>query len=85
MSPFIYAHAPNSDSVAALVTVIVSGWFLMAAGAMLIEPSVLEQARALHAKTPVVTVRQVSAMQEEQPDARFTIHVVAQRSGLGVS
>jgi len=85
MSPFKHAHAPNSDSVAALVTFVVSGWFLMAAGAMLVEPSVEQQARALHAKTPVVTVRQVSAMQEEQPDARFTIQVVAQRNGPGVS
>ena len=85
MSPFKFAQVPSNDSVASLVTLIVSAWFLMAAGAMLAEPSVDQQARSMHAKTPVVSVRQVSAMQEEQPDARFTIHVVAQRSALGVS
>lgn len=85
MRPFKFAEVPSNDSVASLVTFVVSTWFLVAAGAMLVEPSVEQQARALHAKTPVVTVRQVSAMEEEQPGARFTIRVVAERTGPGVS
>jgi hypothetical protein len=83
MSPFQFAHIPSNESVASLVTIVASAWFLMAAGAMLAEPSVEQQARALHAKTPVVVVRQVSAMQ--MPEAHFTIHVVAQRTNPGVS
>jgi len=57
---------------------------LVAAGAMLAEPSVDSQVRALAAKTPVVTVRQITA-RAEQPDTRFTIEVVAKRDAGRVS
>jgi len=80
MSSFKFAEVPSNESVASLVTLMVAGWFLAAGAAMLSEPTVESQARVLHAKTPVVTVRQVTAMQEEQPATRSTIHVVAQRS-----
>ena len=78
MSTFRFAEVPSNDSVASLVTFLVSAWFLAAGGAMLAEPSVDSQARAM-AKTPVVTVRQLSVSEAVQPDARFTIQVVAQR------
>ena len=79
------AEMPSNESVASAVTFVVSAWFLAAGAAMLSEPSVESQTRALAAKTPVVIVRQVQAMQEMQPDVRETIHVVAQRTGPGVS
>ena len=85
MSQFKFAEVPSNDSVASLVTLVVSAWFLAAAGAILAEPTVDAQTRALHAKTPVVTVRQLSVTEAVQPDARFTIHVVAERSAAGVS
>jgi hypothetical protein len=79
MSTFRFADVPSNDSVASLVTFLVSAWFLAAGGAMLAEPSVDSQARAIQAKTPTVTVRQISVSEAVQPDARFTINVVAQR------
>jgi hypothetical protein len=85
MSSFKFTEVPSNESVASLVTLAVAAWFLAAGAVMLAEPSVESQARALHAKIPVVTVRQVSAMQEEQPETRMTITVVAQRSLPGVS
>ena len=78
MSPFKFAEVPSNDSVASLVTFLVSAWFVAAGGAMLSEPAWESQARA-YAKTPEVTVKQLSVTQVEQPDAKFTIQVVAQR------
>ncbi len=82
MSAYRFAELPSNESVATLMTFLVSAWFLVAAGAMLVEPSVDQQARALHAKTPVVTVRTLSTA---EPDAHFTIQVVAKRGSAGVS
>ena len=79
MSNYRFAEVPSNDSVASLVTLLVCAWFLAASGAMLTESSVESQSRALHAKTPVVTVRQLSVTEAVHPDARLTIHVVAQR------
>ncbi len=84
MSPFKFAEVPSNDSVASAVTFLVSVWFLAASGALLAEPTVEAQSRAL-AKTPVVTVKQLSVTEVVQPDARFTIHVVAQRASGKVS
>ena len=83
MSPFKFADVPSNESVASLVTFVVSAWFLAAAGAMLAEPTVESQARALHSRTPTVTVNQLSVSQA--PEARFTIQVVAERSARRVS
>ncbi len=60
MSAYRFAEVPSNESVATVMTFLVSAWFLVAAGAMLAEPSVDQQARALQAKTPVVTVRTLS-------------------------
>jgi hypothetical protein len=84
MSTYKFAELPSNESVASATTFLISAWFLVAAGAMLAEPSVDSQVRALTAKTPVVTVRQITA-QAEQPDARFTIEVVAKRDAGRVS
>jgi hypothetical protein len=85
MRPFNFAEIPSNESVASTVTLLVSAWFTLAGGAMLTEPTVDSQVRALGAKTPVVTVRQIAAMQEQQPEAHFTIHVVAERTAARVS
>ena len=85
MSAYRFAELPSNESVATLSTFLVSAWFLVAAGALLAEPSVDQQARALHAKTPVVTVRTLSTADYAEPDARFTIQVVAKRGSAGVS
>jgi len=84
MSNYKFAELPSNESVASVTTFLISAWFVLAGGAMLVEPSVDSQARALSAKTPVVTVRQLTA-QADQPDVRFTIQVVAQRDAGRVS
>jgi hypothetical protein len=78
MNNYRFAHMPSNDSVASLVTLLVCAWFTAAAGAILAEPSVEQQAR-LQARTPEVSVRQLSVTEATQPDARFTVHVVAKR------
>ena len=85
MSAYRFAEVPSNESVATVMTFLVSAWFLVAAGAMLAEPSVDQQARALQAKTPVVTVRTLSTAEYTEPDAHFTIQVVAKRGSAGVS
>ena len=82
MSNYKFDELPNSESVATLTSFLISAWFLVAAGAMLKEPSVDQQQRALAAKTPVVTVREITAY-AEQP--RVTIEVVAKRESARVS
>ena len=84
MSTYKFADVPSNESVASLTTFLMSAWFVVAAGAMLAEPSHESQVRAIAAKTPVVTVRQITA-HAEQPDARFTIEVVAKRDAGRVS
>jgi len=76
MSNYKFAELPSNESVASLTTFLISAWFLVAAGAMLAEPSVEDQARALAAKTPVVTVREITAYAEP---VRETIVVEAKR------
>lgn len=85
MSTYKFANLPSNESVATLTSFLISAWFLMAAGAMLTEPTVEAQARALAAKTPEVTVRQISANTVVEPDARFTIEVAAKRDSARVS
>jgi hypothetical protein len=82
MSTYKFDDLPSSESVATLTSFLISAWFLVAAGAMLAEPSVDQQQRALASKTPVVTVRQVASY-AEQP--RVTIEVVAKRDSARLS
>ena len=84
MSNYKFAELPSNESVASVTTFLISAWFLMAAGAILVEPSVEDQAKALASRTPVVTVRQLNA-QADIPDARFQIEVVAKRDAGRVS
>ena len=86
MNTYKIAETTSSESVASLTTFLISAWFLVAGGVMLAEPSVDEQLRAVQAneaKTPVVTVREITAYAE--PQARETIVVVAKREAARVS
>ena len=85
MTTYRFAEMPSNEAVASLTTLVVSAWFLMAGAAMLGEPSVEQQTRALAAKTPTVTVRQLSATEHVQPDVRFTVEVAARRLPARVS
>jgi hypothetical protein len=84
MSQYKFAEVPSNDTIASVVTLLVCAWFTAAGGAILAEPTVEQQARAAH-RTPVVTVRQVAVMQEQQPAVRETMTVVATRGGQRVS
>ena len=83
MSQYKFAEVPARDSVASFVTLLVCAWFTAAGGAMLVEPSLGEQARAA-SRTPVVTVRHVAVVQE-LPAVRETVTVVASRNAKQVS
>jgi hypothetical protein len=85
MTNYRFAEMPSNEAVASLTTFVVSAWFLVAGAALLTEPSVGQQARALAAKTPTVTVRQLSARENVQPDVRFTVEVAARRTPGRVS
>ena len=84
MSQYKFSEIPARDTVASFVTLLVCAWFTAAGGAMLVEPSLGEQTRAAQ-RTPVVTVRHIAVVQEQQPAVRETVTVVASRSGKQVS
>jgi hypothetical protein len=72
MKPYQFARLPSNASVAGLVTVLVSAWFVLAGGAILTDQhseGTLEMARA----HPAVHA-------EIAPEARLTIVVAARRS-----
>ena len=71
MTTYQFAPLPSNASVAALVTLVVCGWFAVAAGAMLTEPTVAKAFR-----NGTTEVRMVSAT----PDTGFKIEVVAKRA-----
>ena len=87
MNEYKFAEYPSNSSVASGVTMLVAGWFLVAAGAILADPASPYTAR------PVVTVENTANFmvgEENQgpreqrvamagPDARFTITVEAKR------
>ena len=83
MASYRFSEVPSNSSVASLVTLLVSAWFLAAAGAILAEPNFAEQVR-LQTRTPEVNVRQLSVT-EAPPDVSFRIEVVARRSDGRVS
>lgn len=72
MQPYEFAAVPRTSTVAALVTMVVSGWFVLAGGAILTDQHseyTVESARVLPAPVAVIP-----------PEARFTIVVEARRS-----
>jgi hypothetical protein len=86
MTEYRFAEYPSNSSVASGVTMLVSAWFLVAAGAILVDPSSPYTGRQeLQAQAATVTVAQltpaprlVSAVAAEA-DTHFTITVEAKR------
>lgn len=80
MNTYRFADLPSNSSVASLVTFLVSGWFLIAAGAILSDPpSVYTQGSQAQA----ARVSQVEVLPNAAaivPEARLTILVVAKRT-----
>lgn len=85
MDSYRFAQVPSNTSIASLVSLVVSAWFVLAGAAMLAEPSTGEQARALQAKTPVVTVRQVFVTENVEGDEAPPSRVAAERAAGRVS
>jgi hypothetical protein len=73
-APYRFAALPSNSSVAALVTLLVSGWFLLASGAILTDRHTPERTAEGVRLVPVVTVTAV----REEP---FRVVVTASRAG----
>ena len=88
MNQYRFPEYSSSTSVANGVTMLVSAWFLVAAGAILTDPaSPYTQRPVMQAAAPATTTlaentqvpRLVPAAMVAAPDARFTITVEAKR------
>ena len=73
MSPFRFPSIPSHSSVVAGVTVLVSAWFLVAAGTIVADP----HGQSLRVDPPREDLRVGAA---ETPDMREKIVVTASRS-----
>ncbi|HUQ27657.1 MAG TPA: hypothetical protein VM051_03645 [Usitatibacter sp.] len=85
MTEYKFAEYPNNESVASGVTLLVSAWFLVAAGAIIADPS-SPATRALDARAQAatVTVAQLTPAPRLTPaaataDTLFTITVETKR------
>jgi hypothetical protein len=79
MNTYKFAAYPSNSSVASAVTMLVSVWFLVAAGAILSDaPSVYTQRQAVVHAAP--QARYAAAATPIAPAARLTITVEAKRS-----
>ena len=80
MNTYRFADLPSNSSVASLVTLLVSGWFLIAAGAILSDPPSIytqrSQTLAVRAPQSLDAPRNAAAI---APQTRLTIMVVAKR------
>ena len=77
------AKLPSNGSVASLVTLVVSAWFLVAAGAILTDPT------SVYTQRPVTTAqaaqsRVAQAATPATPQAHTTIMVVSARRNGGL-
>jgi hypothetical protein len=81
------ARLPSNGSVASFVTLVVSSWFLVAAGAILADPASPYTQRPGPAFHEVITVVAKAEAAPQVTHARETITVVARRGDLkrGVS
>ena len=71
MKPFEFSGLPSHASVAAAVTLIVTGWFAMAGGAILADR---------HSEAMIESARVAEPVAEAiPPEARFTVVVEAKR------
>ena len=81
MNTYKFADLPSNSSVASFVTMVVSGWFLVAAAAILADPVSVYTQRPGVKSTPayVQSARNAVAI---APQARFTIIVSAKRPAV---
>jgi len=79
MSTYKFAPVPDNASIAAAVTTLVCAWFLVAAGTILTDPNPGYTQRLASAEPKNVASAPVHDKLAIAPEARLTIHVVAQR------
>ena len=79
MNTYKFADLPSNSSVASLVTLLVSGWFLIAAGAILSDPPSIYTQRS-HTQAAPQYVEASPSAAVIAPEARVTILVVAKRA-----
>ena len=79
MNAYRFVEMPSNSSVASFVTLLVSGWFLVAAGAILSDPA--SPYTTQRSQTPASVARSVEVATPVAiaPQARTTITVVARR------
>jgi hypothetical protein len=86
MNTYKFADLPSNSFVASLVTLLVAGWFLIAAGAILSDPPSIytqrSQMQTVQAPIDVEASRNAVAI---APAARHTILVVAKRAPAAAS
>jgi hypothetical protein len=81
MNTYKFAAYPSNSSVASGVTMLVSVWFLVAAGAILSDPPSVYTQRVVPAEAAAVRyVEAVAPAASIAPEARLTITVEAKRS-----
>jgi hypothetical protein len=85
MNAYKFAEYPSNASVASGVTLLVSAWFLVAAGAILTDSSTVYAPRVAPHVAPVAEAAEPgypAANLAVAPDARFTVHVEASRAAV---
>jgi hypothetical protein len=82
MNRYEFAELPSTSSVAATVTLLVSGWFFLAAAAMVASPTDAQVARASSVSVKPLGVMTPSTPESLAiaPEARLTIVVTARRA-----
>ena len=78
MDAFRFAAYPSNDLVANGVTVLVSAWFLVAAGAILGDPASPYTQRVVEAKPAQVAMAEVPA--HGVPHVHYTVRVMGKRT-----
>src|SRR5215831_15506586 len=78
MNAYRFAAYPSNSAVAAGVTLIVSVWFLVAAGAILSDPPSQYTQRVVKQDTQVAMVEPVQA--KVVPHVKYTVMVIGKRS-----
>ena len=85
MNAYKFAEYPSNSSVASGVTLLVSAWFLVAAGAILTDSSTAYAPRVAPHVAPVAQADEPAYPGDNvaiAPDARFTVHVEASRAAI---
>ena len=78
MNAFRFADYPSNDLVAAGVTVLVSAWFLVAAGAILNDPASPYTQRVVEEKPAQVAM--ADAPTRAMPHVHYTVRVMGKRT-----